>query len=187
MTELNLHALERRSRANGPGTRFVLWFQGCSLACPGCFNPKTHETDVGEIRPIDKLVEEILAEGAAIEGITLSGGEPLEQARATLELVRAVRAESDLSILVFSGYAIEEIQTLAHGAEVLARIDVLIDGRYLAPQRLGRHLRGSRNQRVHLLSKRYTRADVDATPDAEIRIDHQGRITLTGVDPPRIK
>ena len=37
-----IHAIEPRSRANGPGARFVVWLQGCTLGCPGCFNPATH-------------------------------------------------------------------------------------------------------------------------------------------------
>src|SRR3972149_712339 len=39
---LRLHALLPRSRANGPGMRAVIWFQGCTRGCPGCFNPETH-------------------------------------------------------------------------------------------------------------------------------------------------
>ena len=39
IAEARIHAFEPRSRANGPGARFVVWFQGCTLGCPGCFNP----------------------------------------------------------------------------------------------------------------------------------------------------
>ena len=42
MTPAYIHAIEPRSRANGPGVRFVVWLQGCTLGCPGCFNPSTH-------------------------------------------------------------------------------------------------------------------------------------------------
>lgn len=186
MVAVNLHAVEPRSRANGPGSRFVMWFQGCSLGCPGCFNPGTHAPAPRDRRAVDVLVDEILAQGSAIEGITLSGGEPFEQPDAALALVSAVRARSELSILVFSGYTIEEIRAMPQGPAILAQIDVLVDGRYQARQRLGRGLRGSANQRVHLLSERYGAADVEATPEAEIRIDAQGRVVLTGVDPLRV-
>ncbi len=183
MTAIKLHARERRSRANGPGVRFVIWFQGCSLGCPGCFNPQTHSTTSGEIRSVDELVAEIIAEGAAIEGITLSGGEPMEQPEAALELVRAVRRRTGLSILMFSGYTIDEIREHAAGAAILSHLDVLVDGRYMAPQRLGKRLRGSRNQNIHLLSGRYELEHIEATPEAEIRIDPDGNVILTGVDP----
>jgi anaerobic ribonucleoside-triphosphate reductase activating protein len=185
MVFVNVHAMEPRSRANGPGTRFVIWFQGCSLGCPGCFNPDTHAPGPRSRHTVDDLLAQILALGDAIEGITLSGGEPFEQPDAALALVSAVRGRTRLSILIFSGYTIEEIRELPQGLAILAHIDVLVDGRYEARQRLGRGLRGSANQRIHLLSDRYRAADVEATPEAEIRIDARGQVVLTGVDPLR--
>ena len=178
-----LHAYQPRTRANGPGVRFAVWFQGCSLGCPGCFNPDTHEVDGREPRTVSSLVAEILAQGSAIEGVTMSGGEPLQQPEAALELARAIRQAGDLSILVFSGYTVEEIRGQPLGPEFLASIDVLIDGRYDSHQRLARRLRGSENQRVHLLTGRYTLADIERTPEAEIIIDARGNITLSGVAP----
>lgn len=186
MVSVKVHAIEPRSRANGPGTRFVIWFQGCSLACPGCFNPDTHAPGAGAAHEVDALVAQILAQGDAIEGVTLSGGEPFQQPDAALALVSAVRVRTGLSILVFSGYTIEEIRELPQGPAILACIDALVDGRYEAPGRLGRGLRGSANQRIHLLGDRYSAADVEATPVAEIRIDAQGQVVLTGVDPLRL-
>jgi anaerobic ribonucleoside-triphosphate reductase activating protein len=184
---LELHAVEPRSRANGPGARFVLWFQGCSLGCPGCFNPATHPRAAQLRWTVAEAMAQIAAEGDRIEGVTLSGGEPLEQPEAALALVRAVRAETSLSVLVFSGFAIDEIRTQPLGPAILDELDVLIDGRYRAPERLGRGLRGSENQRVQLLSGRYTRAEVEATPEAEVRIAPDGSVVLTGVSPLRLK
>lgn len=186
MAFVHVHAIEPRSRANGPGTRFVVWFQGCSLGCPGCFNPETHAPGARSRVAVDELVAQMLAQGDAIEGVTLSGGEPFEQPEAALALVTAVRARTRLSILIFSGYTIEEIRALQHGPDILAHVDVLVDGRYQARQRLGRGLRGSDNQRIHVLGERYRAADVEATPEAEIRIDARGQVVLTGVDPLRL-
>jgi anaerobic ribonucleoside-triphosphate reductase activating protein len=70
---------------------------------------------------------------------------------------------------------------------VLAALDVLVDGRYVAGERLAEGLRGSANQRIHLLTDRYTRAAVEATPVAEIRIDPSGAAILTGVNPIKLK
>jgi anaerobic ribonucleoside-triphosphate reductase activating protein len=186
MVFVDVHAIEPRSRANGPGTRFVIWFQGCSLGCPGCFNPGTHAPGGRSRVGVDALVADILAQGDAIEGITLSGGEPFEQPEAALALVSAVHGRSGLSILIFSGYTIEEIRAMPSGGAILAHLDVLVDGRYQAGQRLGRGLRGSANQRIHLFGDRYRAEDIEATPEAEIRIDAQGRVVLTGVDPLRL-
>ncbi len=175
-----VHAFEARSRANGPGTRAVIWLQGCTLGCQGCFNPATHAVG-GESIEIDELVARIAA-SAGIEGVTLSGGEPLEQPDAALAILRAARALG-LSTLVFSGFTIEEIRARPLGPEILAELDVLIDGRYLARERLGTGLRGSANQRIQLLTPRYALAEVEATPVAEIRIDPTGAVILTGVAP----
>jgi anaerobic ribonucleoside-triphosphate reductase activating protein len=92
-----------------------------------------------------------------------------------------------LSTLAFSGYTIDEIRARVGGPDVLARLDVLIDGRYLAADRLASGLRGSANQRIQLLTPRYSRADVEATPVAEIRIGPTGDVILTGVDPLKLK
>ena len=178
MTLARVHATEARSRANGPGARFVIWLQGCSLGCPGCFNPSTHDAAGGEAVEVDAL----LARAGDVDGVTLSGGEPLEQPDATLAILRGARAR-DLSTLAFSGFTIDEIRARRLGPEILAELDVLVDGRYLARERLGAGLRGSANQRIHLLSARHTLAEVEATPVAEVRIDPHGAVILTGVAP----
>lgn len=179
-----IHATEPRSRANGPGSRFVVWMQGCTLGCAGCFNPTTHDTTSGREITIEDLASQMKASGS--EGLSLSGGEPLQQAAASLALLDSARALG-MSTLAFSGYSIDEIRALPDGPAVLARLDVLVDGRYIASARLASGLRGSENQRIQLLTDRYTHADVEATPVAEIRIGRGGEIVLTGVNPLKMK
>jgi anaerobic ribonucleoside-triphosphate reductase activating protein len=177
---LRVHAIEPRSRANGPGARFVVWLQGCTLGCPGCFNPTTHDPTGGREVSVDAVAAQLRE--AKVEGLSLSGGEPLQQAAAAVALLDAARALG-LSTLAFSGYTLDEIRALPDGPAVLARLDVLIDGRYVAGDRLATGLRGSANQQIRLLTERYTRADVEATPVAEIRIGKTGEVILTGVNP----
>lgn len=185
--QLRVHATLRRSRANGPGARFVVWVQGCTLACPGCFNPATHAPDgPSQLADVEALADDIAAEAAAgaIDGVTVSGGEPFEQAEGLLALCGALRSRAPgLSILVFSGFTRAEIERRPHGPEVLAAIDVLVDGRYVERRRLASGLRGSANQQVHLLTSRHARAEVDATPVAEVVIGPDGEVQVTGVDP----
>ena len=186
---IRVHGVEPRSRANGPGVRFVVWFQGCTLGCPGCFNPATHaavpasSSGAGVPQSIAELTAR-LAEAAATgtTGLSLSGGEPLQQPEAARALLDAARGLG-LSTLAFSGYTIDEIRALPGGLDVLARLDVLIDGRYVAGDRLATGLRGSANQRIQLLTDRHSLDDVEATPVAEIRIGPTGELTLTGVNP----
>ncbi len=181
---LRVHATEARSRANGPGTRFVVWLQGCTLGCPGCFNPTTHDASGGRETTVAELAAELAA--ANVDGLTLSGGEPLQQPAAAAALLAEARALG-LSTLVFSGYTLDEIRALPGGEGVLAHLDVLIDGRYVAGDRLATGLRGSANQRIQLLTSRHTIAEVEATPVAEIRIAPGGDVVLTGVNPLKLR
>src|SRR5436305_14858589 len=95
------------TEAEGPGRRFALWFQGCPLHCPGCCNPEMLSFDGGRDMPVAELAE--LAIASKSEGITLLGGEPLAHAAAGAELARRVR-EHGLSVMILSGYTIEEAQ-----------------------------------------------------------------------------
>jgi anaerobic ribonucleoside-triphosphate reductase activating protein len=163
-----------------------VWFQGCTLGCPGCFNPATHDPGAGRGVALDTVIAELTRARPHIEGLSLSGGEPLQQPEAARALLEAARGLG-LSTLAFSGYTIDEIRARPGGPEVLAQLDVLIDGRYVAGERLASGLRGSANQRIQLLTARYTRAEVEDTPVAEIRIGPTGDVVLTGVNPLKLK
>jgi anaerobic ribonucleoside-triphosphate reductase activating protein len=113
----------------------------------------------GERIPVDRLLAEIRA-APGIEGLTLLGGEPFAQARPLLALAAGVRA-AGLGIVAFSGFTIEELR--ARGAEtgaLLAGIDLLVDGRFVAARAsFRRRFVGSDNQRVHFLTDRYRHLD----------------------------
>jgi anaerobic ribonucleoside-triphosphate reductase activating protein len=85
----------------------------------------------------------------------VSGGEPFEQAEALAEVLRTVREETDLDILVYSGYRLDEIRQMGKSAQdLLALVDVLIDGRFERESPGTRLWRGSDNQRLHILTDR---------------------------------
>src|SRR5947209_10671252 len=121
------------TEAEGPGRRFALWFQGCPLRCPGCCNPEFIPFAGGEaITLADVLAKLDEARGQGIEGITLLGGEPLAHVAGSAALA-AVARERGLSVMVFSGYTLDEI--MAKGDPevnaVLAHTDILVDGPYV--------------------------------------------------------
>jgi anaerobic ribonucleoside-triphosphate reductase activating protein len=194
------------SHANGPGARAVVWVQGCSLGCPGCFNLETHSFEDGELVSVDDLFDRVVALGDSIEGITISGGEPLQQRHALSAFLKLVRSETNLSTLMFTGYTWAEIERMGErenermGAEnidspalpfsyapilpeLLSSVDVLIAGRYDQTQHLARDLRGSANKTVHLLSGRYTMKDIRSVPLAEVIITAEGEVVISGIDP----
>jgi anaerobic ribonucleoside-triphosphate reductase activating protein len=177
--QLNLARTLQRSAANGPGERFVIWVQGCPLACPGCWNPDTWTAQPRLLRDTQDLTAEILAtEG--LTGVTFSGGEPFIQARALTEVAREVRA-AGLSVFIFTGFTRAELKSQAARA-LLAVTDVLVCGRYVASERVyDLPWRSSANQRVHFLTSRHGPADMTQAPEAEIRIGPDGQLTLTGL------
>ena len=161
----------------------VIWFQGCTLGCPACFNPATHAHEPRWLVSVEELLERILAAEQSIEGLTVNGGEPLQQPEALLQLLASVRARTHLSIVLFSGYSMTEIQQMALGPGILAHVDVLIAGRYVHTRRLARGLLGSANQTVHLMTKRYNLEDLEHVPIAEVWISTDGTISRSGIDP----
>lgn len=152
------------------------------MGCPGCFNPQTHSReDVGETVGVAEVMERILAAGT--EGLTISGGEPLQQADAVVALLEEARA-AGLSTLLFTGFAWEEVQRLSLAPRILRCVDVLLAGRYVAERRVAEGLLGSANKTVHLLSLRHTLEEIVATPEAEAVILPDGRVVFSGIRPP---
>lgn len=175
---LNVSRTLARSAANGPGERFVIWVQGCPLACAGCWNPDTWTFERRNLHQVDSLAAEILAI-AGIEGVTFTGGEPFAQARALAALARVVRA-AGLSVFVFTGYDLAELTRPEHRA-LLALSDVAVTGRYVeAARTFDLPWRGSANQQVHFLSRRYGPADMLRAPGVEYHLGSDGALTVTG-------
>ena len=179
---LRLFAFLPRSRANGPGERAVIWVQGCTLACPGCFNPGSHDPRAGEALSVETLFRDI-AEIRGIEGVTISGGEPLQQYRPLLRLLKRVRLELGLSVIVWSGFSWEQVGRMPDAGRLFQSVDVLICGRFEQTRLIARAMRGSDNKTVHFLSGRYTLADIESVPESEVIIGPDGRITVSGVGP----
>ncbi len=179
--KVKIHAYLPHSRANGPGLRAVLWFQGCTLNCPGCFNPAAQALDGGEEREVDSLLAAI-ATVKDIEGVTFSGGEPFQQPEALLEVSRSVQALG-LGVVVFTGYTQDALSRQALGASILKHIDTLIAGPYDEACRNPRGLMSSDNQSMHHLSSRYAHLDFSTLPNREAIIQPDGSIVLTGIKP----
>jgi anaerobic ribonucleoside-triphosphate reductase activating protein len=118
-----------------------------------------------------------------IEGITISGGEPLLQIPALTKLLWLVKRQSNLSVILFSGFTWPQIQILPGIKEVMDSVDVLLAGPYQKGLRTPNSLAGSSNKTVHFLSKRYSIEDLQFIPPAEIIITTGGEIHLSGLDP----
>ena len=191
-----LHALIPASRANGPGIRAVVFFQGCSIGCPKCWNPSTHQF-LGTEVTVDAAVQEVLRahQEHTLEGVTFSGGEPIQQADSLLRLIQCLHQQApELRFGMFSGYTEHE---LANGQywvwpdgssepsrkrlwqEIRRCLDFAILGRFNHAQPSSSPLRTSRNQVLRLFSDRYTPADFSEEL-IEVSIHEGGRAEVTG-------
>lgn len=145
---LNLSGIVQDSIVDGPGIRTTFFCQGCPHHCPGCHNPETWDFGCGTDVPVEDLVE-IVKSNPLCRGVTFSGGEPFAQAEGFAKLAKLLKAEG-YEVASYSGYTFEALlKGSAAQKELLASIDILIDGPFVMAERsLEIAFRGSRNQRI---------------------------------------
>ena len=115
-----------------------------------------------------------------IEGLTISGGEPFDQPTALLELVKSIKNNSSLSIIVYSGYTIEQIKNNVKKKSVLRYIDVLIDGKYVDNKAETKYYKGSSNQKLHFISDILSSKDFKSSNPVEVIITKENEIIMSG-------
>ncbi|WP_433295590.1 4Fe-4S single cluster domain-containing protein [Actinoplanes sp. CA-030573] len=171
----------------GPGNRFAVWVQGCPLSCTGCVSPQWISRRGGRAVAVAELARRIADE--AVDGLTVSGGEPFAQAAAVRALIDLVRERRDLSAMSYTGFTLRHLRR--HGTAdqraLLGRLDILVDGPYLAHRHADLRWRGSDNQRIHRLTARHGRRDLgDGTePGAglQFEVTPAGGLQWLGVPP----
>lgn len=190
-----IHGFVGGSRVNGPGLRAVVYFQGCSVGCRSCWNKASHAF-VGQERNIAEVVGWVLSahEESPLEGVTFSGGEPMQQADAVLGLIESLRdLRPGLSFGMYSGYSEQELadgrywcrSELTQCAKqemwrfIRRRLDFGVLGRYVASRPSRLPLRTSANQELVLFSRRYREQDFEPQ-EVEIHIAAQGLVQVTG-------
>ncbi|MDJ0534913.1 MAG: 4Fe-4S single cluster domain-containing protein [Xenococcaceae cyanobacterium MO_207.B15] len=180
---LNLMGYVDESEVNGPGCRAVIWVQGCLRECPSCFNPESWSFEINQLMAIDTLVEKITS-NPRHEGVTFSGGEPFWQAPALANLARKVKAKG-LNVMSFTGFTLERLQSEyapAGSKDLLAQLDILIDGPYIQSQAINSPDSpvSSANQRVHVFNPALKDRITWASDQTEIHILKDGSRIVTG-------
>lgn len=136
--------------ALGPGKRLCVWVNGCSRGCPGCVSPRLQKADPETEVEIPAYFADYRLD--RIDGVTVSGGEPFEQAEELAALVCYFRERGVRDILVYSGYTLDELTARNDAATnaALRGISVLIDGPYVRELDTQQgNLAGSSNQKIH--------------------------------------
>lgn len=139
------------SIVDGPGIRFVIFTQGCRHNCPGCHNMHTHSFNGGKLISIESIISKV-RENPLLDGVTLSGGEPFEQANVLSSLSIELKKLGH-NIITYTGYTYEYIidnsEKMNSWEELLHHTDTLIDGRFeIEKINLSLRFRGSENQRI---------------------------------------
>jgi anaerobic ribonucleoside-triphosphate reductase activating protein len=185
MKKLRLANIIPVSDANGPGPHFTIWVQGCSLKCPGCFNPQTHDPNGGYYQTISSLIHEIKTywNKKRIRGVTITGGEPLQQIDSLTRLLQEIKAIGDIGTIVLTGYNESELQSIPGFNRLKQFIDVLISGRFLYEKKLQKEIRGSANKEFLFYSSFYRHEEFETIPPLEVFTDSEGSISITGIKP----
>ncbi len=155
--ELRLHNRIKETSTLGPGKRYALWFQGCEKYCKECMSPSATDTQKGFLVSIEAIANEIYT-CPHVEGLTISGGEPFLQYEGLYELLRRIKSNTQLGVIIYTGYYLGELQKkqIPEINTIINELtDIIIDGPYIKELNDGMSLRGSSNQRIHLLTSRY--------------------------------
>ncbi len=140
--------IQTDSLLDGEGLRAVIWFQGCSHNCEGCHNPETHKFNVGYKLKLDKVFK-MIDKLENQDGITFSGGDPMFQPAALLEILKYVK-EKGYNVWCYTGFIYDNLLKMQPiYKEILSHIDVLVDGLFVLKEKsLNVKYRGSKNQRL---------------------------------------
>lgn len=174
---MNVAHIEEKSFIYGPGCRFVIWVQGCSIRCKGCWNSEMWSFEKKSDISVQELLMKIAAE--QVEGITILGGEPLDQLEDVYMLCTECQSVG-LSTMVFTGYELSEIDD-AEKAKIYSVTDILVVGRYQESNRtIDKQWIGSTNQQIMFLTDRYSDYEIQDANYMEVDIDLSGKLAVLG-------
>ncbi len=187
---LRIARFQERSHALGPGTRAIVWFQGCSFDCPGCIAAEMNRSNDFDLSTPFDLAHRILRI-SGIEGVTLSGGDPFDQPLELLaEFLEELDRHSGLSVMCYTGRTLEQLRRdlrVEIIERILKQVDILVDGLYVESLNDGRAWRGSSNQQIHFLSPRYHHLEMSVLEsrdrELEVSVGPTRQIEITGIPP----
>lgn len=152
INNIRLAGIVEESIVDGPGIRIAIFMQGCLHQCYKCHNPLTWDLNGGKLYTFDQI-KSVIASNHFTDGVTITGGDPFYQVDQLEYLLKMIKDEFNLNIIVYTGFLYEEIIEKAQKDKrymnILKHIDILVDGPYIDEKRdLSLLHRGSSNQRV---------------------------------------
>ena len=174
---INIHRYDvvENEHLYGPGKRLLLFTQGCSLRCKGCTNQHLWEFGKG----MDVTVYEILNQCTDLDGLTLHGGEPLDQANVLVELIKRLKQQGK-TVVLFKGYIFKELNKVQK--QVWLFSDIVVSGRYEEEKRnIYLQFRGSTNQKVFTHKGKYKDYKIkDGKTVAIVSLNVKGEMVALG-------
>ena len=147
----HINSIQSLGTLDGPGIRYVIFFQGCNLRCGCCHNPDTWNINEGKIISAEELINNAKRYKEYFKnsgGITISGGEPLLQAEFAKEIFELAHKENINTCLDTSGSILNE-----HVKELLDVTDyVLLDIKYASNDLYLKHVGCNLDKVVEFLS-----------------------------------
>ena len=169
----------------GPGRRLGIWFQGCSIRCPGCISMDTWAEGRGSTT-VEEVVNSIIPWISKADGITMSGGEPFDQLDALLELTARIKCKTVADILVFTGYPWAYIHDMV--GTFCGTIDALVTGPFDFEEKQTLALRGSDNQELHFITEKgrarfasFERLADERDRSVDVMFDENGDVWFAGI------
>ncbi len=178
---INVYEFIENTRVEGPGLRYCIYLQGCSIRCRGCNVPETWNSN-NQLYTVEEISSKVLS-NPEIEGVTFSGGEPFDQAK-ELSALAAILKGHGLSITVFTGYTLDYLKNSNNQdyLNLLNHVDLLIDGPFdLSKRTLKKPLVGSSNQDYHFLTDRYSIDDINKENKLEFHLKNDGKVMVLGI------
>lgn len=173
---LRINNVLPRSKANGPGNRYTIWVQGCSIRCEGCTNTHTWPFEGGRDLSTGEVID-FLSSDPSIDGITITGGEPFDQFEETYEFCSKLKYFT--SIFITTGYTMKQIVNKDY-FKIIDEIDILCSGPFKQGLECSGEWRGSSNQVLYFLSEMGRKQSTMPVIDSEIYIDENGDARETG-------
>lgn len=146
---MRIASIVHDSIVDGQGIRLAVFVQGCNRNCKGCQNPNTHDPDGGHEESVDFILH-ILKKDPLVDGITITGGEPFDQALVCAKLAIGAK-KLGYNVWTYTGYTYEYLleSNRPDCGLLLANTDVLVDGPFVESLKSYElKFRGSSNQRI---------------------------------------
>ncbi len=167
----------------GEGKRIGIWVQGCNLGCKGCVNKTLWSSNGGKNISVVDVFNWVIEKQNEFEGITISGGEPFQQYEQLIAFLHLIKTKTGLTVHCFSGYYLDELQSLFPDKLFLKYIDTLVDGRYIERQHENTNIKGSANQSVYRIIDEVPvkQSQIEASKKWSVNVSIDNEIYMAGI------